>query len=81
MKYFPRYRIYSILIWLTPALLCYYLLKLTSLHWLLKVFLFLVLYPIFFLGLVFLFFKIGKLWNARQRKKQLEKQLVTSSGP
>ncbi|GEM_PF-6387304 len=70
MKYFPRYRIYCLLGWLTPALLCYYLLRLLDFHWALKVFLFLLLYPILLLFIFAMCIKVGKAWNAYQRRRR-----------
>jgi len=70
MKYFPRYRIYTILGWLAPALLSYYLLRRLDLHWALKVFLFLLLYPILLLLIFVICIKVGKVWNAYQRRRR-----------
>lgn len=67
MKYFPKYRIYSILGYLVPFVGAYYLLGVPDIHIIWKILLFFMLYPILFIVEGLVWAEIGKVWNLRQR--------------
>ena len=70
MKYFPKYRIYSILGWGLPIVLSYYVSSLPDIHWVFRILLFIVLYPVFFVGIIVIYLIVGKIWNNWKRKSE-----------
>ena len=70
MKYFPRYRVYSIIGWVLPIILSYYVSTIPDIHWIFKLFLFLFLCPVFFIGIIAIYLIVGKLWNRRKRNSK-----------
>ena len=72
MKYFPRYRIYSIIGWVLPVILSFYVSTLPDIHWVFRVLLFIVLCPVFFIGIIVVYLFVGKMWNNWKRKGKEE---------
>ena len=80
MKYFPKYRIYSIIGWGLPIVLSYFVSGIPDIHWILRVVLFIFLCPVFFFSLIILYMIVGKLWNKWKRKKGENDSKVSEKG-
>lgn len=73
MKYFPKYRIYSIVGYLFPAIASFYIATYLDIHWILEIIMFIILYPTIFILEILVWVRLGKIWNSRQKSLEKEK--------